>query len=692
MQRMRRWILFGPIASGCWLLTLVHAWTVLPASHRILPSSRGFHPSRGPYAQPRYYDRSSVDTTRITSTSEATETPPSSTVTLPLPSSVLDDDLHTQIDRLVDERGKARWQGDYALADQLRMRLETEILLPHPNMELVLEDIPRRFGGGSTWKLQLCLPQQHPQQGLQGTPHSTNDDDHAHAKWLRGRSSDSVLNLAHACLGMAAFASEHQKGYLSSGDQQLQQEIVTQARQQLQDWHTIHEMLLNHNNNNSPSSSPLLELLSSEEGEDESEQQQSASISKSLTAHWMGVESRLDGRKAADAAFWFALAGVQDDTIFNLLTMVVGKELARFGERPSCRAKDILAVVDRLAAAGVRDDPRLEEIVDSIMKSKDDARHDKKRADRRLCLHSDSCALMIWKFSTKQRKQRNFLDSAADHWKSTKSHSQSAFPSVDETTEKKYDWNHIFEDPSRPLVVDVGCGMGVSLLGLSTIGEETIDEGLEEDWTQFNFLGNDLGSLAIGYGNNIAKRWELTSKLHFTIADSTTLLKAVAETYPGPVAYILVQFPTPYRLTDPTSNTSGNLQLPTSALEGFMVSPELLQVAAKVLNKNGNSGKLLLQSNCEDVALYMRDCALELGHFELLEPEKTQTAETIPPPTQRTLSWVEMGGSRAFGKGWWSEPVLLRQGRTETEVACMINNKPVHRCVLLSKSVSACLR
>ncbi len=33
----------------------------------------------------------------------------------------------------------------------------------------------------------------------------------------------------------------------------------------------------------------------------------------------------------------------------------------------------------------------------------------------------------------------------------------------------------MFEDPSRPLVVDVGCGMGVSLLGLASLPHDDDD-------------------------------------------------------------------------------------------------------------------------------------------------------------------------------------------------------------------------
>ena len=41
----------------------------------------------------------------------------------------------------------------------------------------------------------------------------------------------------------------------------------------------------------------------------------------------------------------------------------------------------------------------------------------------------------------------------------------------------QYDWLAMFEDPSRPLVVDVGCSMGVSLLGLASLPHDDDDDG-----------------------------------------------------------------------------------------------------------------------------------------------------------------------------------------------------------------------
>ena len=61
----------------------------------------------------------------------------------------------------------------------------------------------------------------------------------------------------------------------------------------------------------------------------------------------------LDGRKAADAAFWWALAGVKDVELFQHLVDLTAMEVQRFGSRPSCRLKDIYQILERLAASGI---------------------------------------------------------------------------------------------------------------------------------------------------------------------------------------------------------------------------------------------------------------------------------------------------------------------------------------------------
>ena len=168
-------------------------------------------------------------------------------------------------------------------------------------------------------------------------------------------------------------------------------------------------------------------------------------------------------------------------------------------------------------------------------------------------------------------------------------------------------------------------------------------------------------------------------------------MESLRESYPGPIQVGLILFPTPYKLKPAKKGDlgSGNSQLPTSARDGFMVSEELLKGAFRSLvNSNG---RLLVQSNCEDVAVYMKDVAciklgfsVEVVDQGILQSQREGFAslERSPRIPQRTADWIAMGGNRAHGPGWSDLPILHREGATETEVACALNGTPIYRCLL----------
>jgi hypothetical protein len=47
--------------------------------------------------------------------------------------------------------------------------------------------------------------------------------------------------------------------------------------------------------------------------------------------------------------------------------------------------------------------------------------------------------------------------------------------------------------------------------------------------------------------------------------------------------------------------------------------------------------------------------------------------------TRRQQKWIDFGGARACGNGFLSESPLPKCARTETEVGCEVEGKPVHR-------------
>ncbi len=579
------------------------------------------------------------------------------------------------ITSLVQQRSDARLQGDYASADSLRDQIDAlsnqgygeeiegcvQISLPD-GYKIEVKDIPRNDGGGSEWHLR---------------PTSNSEDNKSKENKKTG---NTVLGLAHVALGLASSSSE--RGIPI--DYVKLNRIILRAKQRL-----------------------------IQTGEQE-----------------------LRGRAAADAIFWFAIAGVFDDqndvtyqttggvtnestpldfSLFDALTFICLKELSRFGDRNSCRPSDIMHIIERIAAAGVKSDifVQLQREAARCLEQKDanDVQNLAQRGVIELLhrgkfeLHSERSLLWIWRFSTKQRKQRAFLQSAAKHWESAHNRDKFDVSSLDEgksltssRDESMYnmDWDLVFKDPTRPLVIDIGCGMGVSILGLSTLGidESMSDSRINLDWNRCNFLGADLSRIGINFASAISKRWGLQDNVHFTFASAEEIMEHVAKTYPGKVNLCMIQFPTPFRFNDELSELKesevelmsvkslGNMQLPTDAFSGFMVTKRLLEHAGSALSDD--EGRLLLQSNCEDVAVFMNRLANDSG-FESIPVkdyvDKIHDTEGNLP--QRTMKWIALGGERAEGPIWNSNTCLPSvRSATETEIACGVNGTPVHRVLL----------
>ena len=433
------------------------------------------------------------------------------------------------IDFLVQERSKARWQGNYTIADDLKTRILNLPSIPS-GYELVLKDISRNEGGGSRWNLV------HTKE--------IYDDDLL--------SGSTILQLAHTAMGLAVENNQQNqtlKGQLCK--QKSLEDLAEKAKSRLK----------------------ILQ-------EETRAMDQINSVFEVSTKNTM-VQSELGGRTAADAALWFAFAGSKDQDLFDSLADIASWELQRFGKRPSFRSKYALQIAERFAAAGLRRHEKLEKVVGACLSQKQQDETDphennefptkntptnthlqengESNQPAYLKLHSDRSLLLIWKLATKQKKQRAFLrsvmenleqfhDGALDEGNYTETMDEN--PNVP-IIEPSYDWNELFEDASRPLVVDVGCGMGVSLLGLASTNDQLpgskessrllLDENL--NWSECNFAGVDLGALGIEYARGVAHRWGTTENLHFAIGAAEDVCRQL-ESYPGEVRCCMIQFPT----------------------------------------------------------------------------------------------------------------------------------------------------
>lgn len=569
------------------------------------------------------------------------------------------DDLN-RVNDLVSKRAEARDENNYPVADALREDIEalTRIILP-PGNKVEIKDNPRKHGGGSHWNI------------IPDTKKTIEYVDNAALLKQGDDTCLSVLQLSHSALGLATLAAEHNRP-LDCKELNL---IVKQALVRMQNTGAM----------------------------------------------------ELRGRKAADASFYFALAGVSEVTtpnmasqLFGSLAQIVMEELRRFGKRPSCRAKDIMHIVERLTASGITGSAleQLSQVAADCLETKDfkgrntttdnDILH--MLRSNSFDLHSDRPLLWIWRFSIRQKKQRSFMKNAAKQYERTAISSQQS-SAKKESIECREEtnatsgtkWKDRFDDPGRPLIIDIGCGMGVSAHGLATLGDnqEGTNNDLGIDWERYNYIGVDLSRLAIGYANGVASRTGVRGTLQYIVASAEDFLQSIGEM--DNVRLIMIQFPTPFKLQASDSETSvvencdteeiaGNSQLPKHPYSGFMVTKDLLVSARKTMQKHPDAS-LLLQSNVEDVAVYMRNIATEEAGLEavpvsscVVSLDGDMSNNRIP---QRSVEYAAMGGERATGEGWSAEAFLPRRGATETEVACHLERTPVHRCMLVPSTFEA---
>lgn len=431
------------------------------------------------------------------------------------------------------------------------------------------------------------------------------------------------------------------------------------------------------------------------------------------------------GRKAADAAFSFAIAGAYDERLFDSLARQQAAEFARW-RRPQPLAT--LQVCERLAAAGVLPSHAVFATAAATLAAGDAPTA--AQSVRSLRFGSTRSLLWLWRRAKTMRK----CDAPSP---ASSRHSLSAAR---------------FDEPQLPLVLDLGCGFGTTLLSMLDLDLPELRPELQPEYsdrTRVNVLGCDASSTKCAYASGIAARWGHSSRASFAHASAEETLAWAAKEHPGSVRAVLLQFPTPYSVLDPSDEqsagqSSGNAQLPKQG-GSFMVNEELIRSIAAVLrapDPDGGAGHearlspalsgsvegsvaqsdgwhdgwLLVQSNVEDVALYARElaerCGMRaFGPLTATDPRIETAADSTAGPESvamvvasaavQTATVVDVSPAeranrrrerlelqrgeplpRAAGAGWVAESPLGHGLRTETEAALEFSGKRVFRCLL----------
>lgn len=406
-------------------------------------------------------------------------------------------------------------------------------------------------------------------------------------------------------------------------------------------------------------------------------------------------DRELTGRAYADIALYLALAGVGVDTnLFDILVQGGLGELHRTGARNRNRIVDILTQCEKMAAAGVTDQEYFlvasEIICEKIVEGKRVNAYSNTEIDR---YETAIRRLRGGSFTLFNERSQTIIFHRAARLKKVN------IKDVSPTTLMLAD---LYVDPTLPLIVDLGCGFGLSLLGMASQTEQQAKE--------YNFLGIDLSVRALRYASGLSQRWQLDGQCKFVLMDALTAVHKIQEEYSGEVALVCISYPSPFPLCqeineDGDSISSGNMQLPQKS--AFLLQANVVQTIASILRENGG---LYLQSNAEDVLLYMKKM-VETANTSLIIPEEgvdvikglpphvtdaskmdsigwVETAP-MPPPRQgsRLAKYLASGRKRATGKGFLNDSPFKDFAKTETEAAYTLDGRvdELHRVVFFKK-------
>ena len=149
------------------------------------------------------------------------------------------------------------------------------------------------------------------------------------------------------------------------------------------------------------------------------------------------------------------------------------------------------------------------------------------------------------------------------------------------------DWSKVFADPTRPLCVDVGCAAGRFGLLMAK----------HDRWKDHNHLGLEIRGALVERANLWVQGLHLTNA-HYIKASANFSLEALANSYPGPLAIVAVQFPDPH--------------FKRKHHKRRVVQPAFLDALSRIMPEGA---LLFLQSDVEEALAEMRDRAQHCGYF-----------------------------------------------------------------------------
>ncbi len=168
----------------------------------------------------------------------------------------------------------------------------------------------------------------------------------------------------------------------------------------------------------------------------------------------------------------------------------------------------------------------------------------------------------------------------------------------------------VFAEPSRPLLLDIGCARGRFLLRMASV---------QPDW---NYLGVEIREPLVEEANRLAAEAELTN-VHYAFCNAMLWLDRLLDEIPaGTLQVVTIQFPDPW--------------FKRKHAKRRMVNPELVGTIARHLAK---SGRVFVQTDIE----FLADEMFELFRSDMGFVEDPITENPFPVQTEREKAVEDKG-------------------------------------------------
>ncbi|PNH03826.1 tRNA (guanine-N(7)-)-methyltransferase [Tetrabaena socialis] len=161
------------------------------------------------------------------------------------------------------------------------------------------------------------------------------------------------------------------------------------------------------------------------------------------------------------------------------------------------------------------------------------------------------------------------------------------------------DWRSLFDDVSKPLVADLGCGAGRYVLLMAHRGGPGK-----------NYLGIDVHGSLLDRANGWAAARGMSGHVRYLQANAVVSAGALLGSYPGPVELVSVQYPDPQQQR-----------------RRHMVGRELVEALGEVLRPGA---RVYLNSDFEDTAAYMRNAFERHGSHAFTVDDAHATQPVFP--------------------------------------------------------------